>query len=75
MNIITTTTHDVLVERPRVRLAVLLDDFVRYFLFAELFIGEVARRLGGLGGHCLANAPRRCVLPGLLAAKFALCCK
>ena len=75
MDIITSTTHDVLVERPRVRLGVLLDDLVGYFLFRELFVREVAGRLGGLGGHGAIDAAGRWLLPGLLAAKFALCCK
>ena len=59
MDVVAAATHDVLVERPRVRLGVLLDDLISYFLFRELFIGEVARRLGGLGGHGGMDAPRR----------------
>ena len=46
VDVVAAATHGVLVERPRRALAVLLDDLISYFLFRELFIREVAGRLG-----------------------------
>ena len=51
MDVVAAAAHDVLVEGPRVGLAVLLYHLIGDFLLAELLVREVAGRLGGLGGQ------------------------